>query len=202
MLGISPICTMSFYHIYLLFSPSSFSMALSPTYLSPSFMSSFCITCWLQLLLSICAWVWGYSVDHGQPSRAHTPEEKWFSIPYTHQLSGALWIGEGIHDLSPTHARILAGLILCRSYAGEQNYHEFIVWQSRHIQETLFLIFLHYFCFLWSFCPVCHTVPWALVRWAREKDVLFRDELSLSGTLSALSSRDHVRVAVCSAVGF
>lgn len=45
------------------------------------------ITQWVQIVLSIYTQMWGHLLEHGLPTKDHTPEENWLPSPSSYELS-------------------------------------------------------------------------------------------------------------------
>lgn len=67
---------------------------------------------------------------------------------------------------SPIHTRMLTGFIFCKSYAKKHSYQECIRVTVLPYPGNAISHQSPNFCFLQSFC----TLPWALGRWAQERD--------------------------------
>lgn len=71
-------------------------------------------------------WIWDHSLKHGNATSGHSVNKEWFSLPQQLSIPKLLRKEWGLAITFFIYVRILAGLILRKSWAGNYNSHAFI----------------------------------------------------------------------------
>lgn len=104
----------------------------------PNFISSFSfITYHAWFVFPVYSWMWNHLLECGLPPRGHSLKKTDFSPPRSHQLSIAPQSGVGAHELSSLYARMLTGLVVCRSCVGNHSCCELQSAMALSCSETL-----------------------------------------------------------------
>lgn len=69
-------------------------------------------------MLPIYTWIWDHSLKHDKATSGHCVNKEWFSLPQQLSIPKLLSKEWGLEITFFIYVRILVGLILCRSWAG------------------------------------------------------------------------------------